>query len=148
MQLMKHTPWSLLRDIREEVNRLFDRDLLPAGEGWGEHGWCPKVDIKEAGDKFVVLAEIPGVDPKDLHISVENNKVTIKGEKSLEKRTKEDNYLKVERVSGIFNRQLNLPEYLNSEQATAKLHHGLLEISIPKKEAYIPKQVEVQVEEA
>ena len=148
MQLMKHTPWSLLRDIREEVNRLFDRELIPASESWGDYAWSPKVDIKEAEDKFIVLAEVPGVDAKDLQISIENNKVTLKGERNLEKRSKEENYLKVERISGTFYRQLNLPESLNSEEANAILHHGLLEISIPKKEAHTPKQVEIPIQEA
>ena len=92
---------------------------------------------------FVISADVPGVEPKDIEISMENNTLTIKGNRTLERKTKEEKYSRVERFSGTFYRQFTLPDHVNSEAIKAKGNHGVLEIIIPKKERHVPKRIRV-----
>jgi HSP20 family protein len=93
------------------------------------------------------LVDLPGVDPKDIQISIEDNFLTIKGEKESKHQTTEDKYSKVERYFGKFYRRFALPDYLDHEQISAKTKHGVLEISIPKKEQRVLKKIEIKTEE-
>lgn len=146
--IVKYNPWSILRGIQGEVNQLFDVDPnngeLPNME---TSQWSPKVDIKEEASQFIITADLPGINPKDIEISMENNVLSIKGVRKLERNIKEDNYSRMERFSGSFYRQFTLPDHVNSEAIQAKGKHGVLEILIPKKERHVPKKISVQADE-
>jgi HSP20 family protein len=146
--IVKYNPWSILRGIQGEVNQLFDVDPnngeLPNME---TSQWSPKVDIKEEASQFIITADLPGINPKDIEISMENNVLSIKGVRKLERNIKEDNYSRMERFSGSFYRQFTLPDHVNNEAIQAKGKHGVLEILIPKKERHVPKKISVQPDE-
>jgi len=150
--IVRYAPWSFLRDLEGEVNQLLDRNLRKPGFASnadtslaGE--WSPEVDIKEEADKFLITADLPGVDPKEIQVSMENNVLSIKGERKLERKVEENNFTRTERFSGTFYRRFTLPKEANGEQIQAKGKHGVLEISIPKKEPHTPKKIDVKVEE-
>ena len=107
--------------------------------------WAPAVDIYETEHELVVKADLPEVDPKDLDIRVENNILTIRGERKFEKKVNEDNYLRVERSYGSFSRSFSLANTVNPEAIKADYNNGVLTLTIPKREEAKPKQIKVNV---
>ena len=140
-----YQPWGLLNQLQRELER--------AHEGAGGEGsiataeWTPAVDIKEDSEKFVLLADIPGVKPEDIDISMENGVLTIKGEKKTEAKTEQEGYKRVERTYGSFYRRFSLPDTANADAISAKSRLGVLEIVIPKREAVKPKKINVEAQE-
>ncbi len=108
---------------------------------------CTEVDIKEEADKFVILADIPGVKPEDIEVNMEDGVLTIKGEKHSENKTEENGYKRVERTFGTFYRRFSLPDTADPEGITAKTKHGVLELVIPKREAAQPKKIKVEADD-
>lgn len=109
--------------------------------------WTPLVDIKEENDRFVVIADLPGVKKDDIQISLEQNILTLKGERQFEKSEHKNGYSRRERVQGQFYRRFSLPQTANDEKISAKYTHGVLEITIPKKEPAVEKKIEIKVED-
>lgn len=109
--------------------------------------WAPAVDIKEEKEQFVVIADLPGVEKDNIHISQENNILTLQGSRSEEKRTSQEGYSRVERTLGRFHRQFTLPQTADGSKISAKYKNGILEIVIPKKEKAVEKRIEVKIEE-
>lgn len=148
MALIRYQPRSLIRDMSEDMNRFFGNRfgtfLSPDESNAFDEGWIPAVDIKEEGDKFLVRADIPGVDPKDIEVSMENGVLTIHGKRESEVKDEKDGYRRVERVYGEFHRQFTLPDSADSEKISAKCEKGVLEISIGKSEARKPKRIAVK----
>jgi len=144
-----YSPWSLLRDIQGEVNHLLDRGLMPSADlsEVETSQWSPRVDIKEEIDRFVITADLPGVEPKEIEIAMDGQVLTLKGERKLERKAQEEKYSRVERFSGVFYRRFTLPDHVAGEKIQAKSKHGVLEIIIPKKERHVPKRIEVHSEE-
>jgi HSP20 family protein len=130
--------------LHEHLNRVF-------GEGFGRAEesnlttWAPAVDILETEHELVVKADLPDVDPKDLDIRVENNILTIRGERKFQKQVNENNYLRVERSYGSFARSFSLANTVNSEAIKADYQNGVLTLNIPKREEAKPKQIKVSV---
>jgi HSP20 family protein len=122
-------------------NELFDR----VGQESNLTTWAPAVDIFENEHELVVKADLPDVDPKDLDIRVENNLLTIRGERKFEKKSDEGSYLRVERAYGSFARSFSLANTVNSEAIKADYQNGVLTLSIPKREEAKPKQIKVNV---
>ena len=146
MTLMRWNPIKDIMAIQEEMNKLFDETLDKFSEGAiQERIWEPLVDIYEENDKFVIKAEVPDVDKKDIEITVEDNVLTIKGEKKLEKEEKKENYLRAERFYGSFRRSFTLPTTVDKEKIKAHLDKGVLTIEIPKKEETKPKKIAIDV---
>ena len=145
MAITRYEPWGLLNQLQRELER--------AREGGGGEGsiataeWAPAVDIKEESDKFVLQADIPGVKPEDIDVSMEDGVLTIKGEKKTEAKTEQEGYKRVERTYGSFYRRFSLPDTANPDAISAKSKHGVLEIVIPKREAVKPKKINVASEE-
>jgi HSP20 family protein len=131
--------------LQEQVNRLFGKVLERAGEESNLTTWAPAVDIYETEHELVVEADLPEVDPKDLDIRVENNLLTIRGERKFEKKVNEDNYLRIERAYGSFSRSFSLANTVNSEAIKADYQNGVLTLTIPKREEAKPKQIKVNV---
>src|SRR5262249_54860818 len=127
------------------INRLFS-DTFERAEGESNlTAWAPSVDIAESGHDLVVKADLPGVDPKGLDIRVENNILTIRGERKFEKKTEQENYLRVERTYSSFSRGFSLANWVNPEGIKADYSNGVLTLVIPKREEAKPKQIKVTV---
>src|SRR5580692_6764158 len=131
--------------LHEQVNRLFGNVLEHAGEESNLTSWAPAVDIYETEHELVVKADLPEVDPKELDIRVENNLLTIRGERKFEKKVNEDNYLRVERAYGSFSRSFSLANTVNADAIKADYQNGVLTLTIPKREEAKPKQIKVNV---
>jgi HSP20 family protein len=131
--------------LQEQVNRLFSDVLDRTGEESSLTTWAPAVDIYETEHELVVKADLPDVDAKDLDIRVENNILTIRGERKFEKRVSEENYLRVERAYGAFSRSFSLANTVNSEAIKADYQNGVLTLTVPKREEAKPKQIKVNV---
>jgi HSP20 family protein len=142
------TRWEPFRgtgSLQDQVNRLFSDVFERKAEESSLTAWAPSVDIYETEHELVVKADLPEVDPKDLDIRVENNILTIRGERKFEKKVNEENYLRVERAYGSFARSFTLANTVNSEAIKADYQNGVLTLSIPKKEEAKPKQFKVNV---
>ena len=142
--LNRWEPFRNAATLREQLNRMF-------GEGFSRQEesnlttWAPAVDILETEHELVVKADLPDIDPKDLDIRVENNILTIRGERKFEKQVNENNYLRVERAYGSFARSFSLANSVNSEAIKADYQNGVLTLHIPKREEAKPKQIKVNV---
>jgi len=131
--------------LQDQINRLFNDTLEHAGQESNLTAWAPAVDIYENEHELVVKADLPDVDPKDLDIRVENNLLTLRGERKFEKKVTEENYLRVERAYGTFSRSFSLSNSVNPEAIKADYHNGVLTLAIPKREEAKPKQIKVNV---
>jgi len=131
--------------LQEQINRVFGDVVGRAGEESNLTPWAPAVDIYETEHELVVKADLPDVDPQDLDIRVENNILTIRGERKFENKVNEENYLRVERSYGSFSRSFQLANSVNSEAIKADYQNGVLTLSIPKREEAKPKQIKVNV---
>jgi HSP20 family protein len=146
MALMRYEPWRGLDRLHNEMDRLF-RSYLPA-ESDNEMSssvcdWTPAVDVKEEDDRFLIQADIPGVDPKDIEVHMDKGMLTIKGERKSEARDEHNGYKRVERVYGSFFRRFTMPDTADAENIKAESKNGVLEIVIPKKPAEQPRRIEV-----
>jgi HSP20 family protein len=138
-------PFRGVTTLQEQANRMFNELLGRQGEESSLTSWAPAVDIYETEHELVVKADLPDVDSKDLDIRVENNVLTIRGERKFEKKVNEENYLRVERAYGAFSRSFSLASTVNSEAIKADYQNGVLTLSIPKREEAKPKQIKVNV---
>jgi len=147
MTLIKYNPARSLFDLRSNVDRLFEEFFSPDRKIWPESSLAvvPAVDLEENDDAFMITAELPGMDKKDIHITFENNVLSISGEKKAEKEMKEENFHRLERSYGKFQRSFELPGYVDREKIDADYKDGVLTITIPKAEEAKPKQIEVKV---
>jgi HSP20 family protein len=131
-------PWTGMAAFKQEMDRLFDRftglkwDEFPTlGElTLGE--WAPSLDLSETKENFVVKAEVPGMDAKDIEISLQEDLLTIKGEKKQEKEEKDERHHRVERAYGAFTRSVRLPVSVDGSKVNATFKNGLLTITLPK----------------
>ena len=147
MALVPWKPFDELTSFRREMDRLWDRffserpalDML-------EKGWEPTMDITETKSDLIVKAELPGIDPKEIDISLTGDTLTIKGEKQQEKEEKEENYYRIERSYGIFSRTIKLPMSVQNDKIKASYQHGVLKITLPKSEEAKQKLVKIKVE--
>ena len=145
MSLIRYNnPWNLLNNLQRELyspeyNRLSDDDASAATANW-----APSVDIREDEKAFTLLADIPGVNPKDIEISMEKGVLTIKGERQSESVEENENYRRVERLSGQFYRRFTLPDTADADKIEAKSEHGVLTITIPKQKVAASRRIEVK----
>ena len=141
-------PFREFDKMRKEMDRLWDSffegGLRRRAEGGGE--WLPSLDVSETKNELVVKAEVPGMDPKDIDISLSDGMLTIKGEKKQEKEEKEADYHLVERSYGAFTRSVQLPKEVQSEKINASYKNGILKITLPKSEEAKKKEIKIKVE--
>ncbi len=145
-ELMEWRPFREVSRLRREMDRLWE-DYFGSGRRalqplQGE--FAPAVDVKETADQIVVKAEVPGIDAKDINISVTGDVLTIKGEKKSEREEKDENYHVVERSYGSFSRSLVLPAAADLDKIEAKYDKGVLTVTCPKKEEVKPKAIEIK----
>ena len=145
MNIVKYDPFRELRSLQDEMTRLFT-GVAPAQFNREEmtHGaWAPSVDIFEDKDRLILEAELPGMNRDDFEISVENNVITLRGERKFEKKTEGDNYHRVERSYGSFTRSFTLPQTVTADGATADFENGVLRVSLPKREETKARRIEI-----
>jgi HSP20 family protein len=138
-------PYRGAATLQEQINRMFGESVGHAGEESNLTPWAPAVDIYETESELVVKADLPDVDPQNLDIRVENNILTIRGERKFESKVKEDNYLRIERAYGSFSRSFSLANSVKSDAIKADYQNGVLTLSLPKREEAKPKQIKVTV---
>jgi len=131
--------------FQEQFNRLFSEAFDRSSDESSITTWAPAVDIFETEHELVVKADLPDIKPEELDIRVENNILTIRGERKFEKQVNENNYLRVERAYGSFSRSFSLANTVNSDAIKAEYKDGVLTLTIPKREEAIPKQIKVNV---
>jgi HSP20 family protein len=144
---MRNSDW---RGFRSEIDRLFE-DFLTTGRGLattqgqakGSAFWAPAVDVSEDGQNFVVHAELPGIKQEDIDIELENNVLTLKGQRKFERKDEKENYHFVERSYGSFYRSFTLPRNVDPNGIQANFGDGVLTISIPKAEEAKPRKVQI-----
>ena len=146
MSIVRYDPFRDLRTLQEEVNRLFSTNLTRAfgDEGIGRGAWAPSVDIYENKDQIVLEAELPGMKQEEFDLSIENNVITLRGERKFEKTDETDNYHRVERSYGSFTRSFTLPQTVSAEGATAEYSNGVLRVTLPKREETKARRIEVK----
>jgi len=145
MTIVRYDPFRDLRTLQEEVNRLFSTNLSRSfgDEGIGRGAWAPSVDIYENKDQIVLEAELPGMKQEDFDLSIENNVITLRGERKFEKTDEADNYHRVERSYGAFTRSFTLPQTVSAEGATAEYNNGVLRVTLPKREETKSRRIQV-----
>jgi HSP20 family protein len=148
---MAITRWRPFRDmvsIQDEMNKLFDdffgRPLVRTE--WTEGVWSPSVDVSEDKDNVIIKAEMPGVSKDDVRISVQDNVLTLKGEKKQEKEEKDKNYHRTERSYGSFCRSFQLPTTVKTDKIKASYKGGVLSVTLPKTEEVKPKEIPIGTE--
>lgn len=133
--------------IRQIFDRLFDNQLFQEGSTDDSSvvtsQWIPRVDIKEENDRFVLMADLPGIDPEQIEVSMDKGILTIKGERQSENRTETERYSRIERAHGTFHRRFALPDSADPDGITADGRNGVLEITIPKRPETTPRRIQV-----
>ena len=148
MSMTRWEPFRGLNTLQEQVNRLFEDSVTGTRSGQAElASWAPAVDIFETENELVVKADLPDVQEKDIDVRVENNTLTIRGERKFNNEVHEDNYLRVERAYGTFTRSFSLPNTVNTEGIHAEYRSGVLSVRMPKREETKPKQIKISVSE-
>ncbi|HEY6873635.1 MAG TPA: Hsp20/alpha crystallin family protein [Geobacteraceae bacterium] len=146
MAIVRYNPFRELRTMQEQMNRLLDLAWnREAGEELKEGTWQPPVDIYEDEESVVIKAEVPDIDQKDIEVRIEENTLTLKGERKLDQSIRKENYHRVERYYGPFQRSFSLPATIDQEKVKANCERGVLTVILPKKEEKKPKQITVEV---
>ena len=153
MAVIRWEPFRDLVSLQDRMNRLFDESLRSrsgAGTGheedWALGGsWAPPVDIYEQDGNIALKAELPGIDPKDVELRVENNVLTLRGHRKLDQEVKKENYHRVERAYGTFMRSFTLPTVVDTEKIQAEYRDGVLRVVLPKREEAKPKQISINI---
>lgn len=149
MTLIRWEPARELQSIQSEMNRLFNTFFEPSAGGNGGGAplrrWSPAMDLVETDDHFVLRADLPGVSEDDVKIELEDNVLTLSGERKAAHQESKEGYYRVERAYGSFSRTLTLPEGVNADSISANFDRGVLEVRIPKPEQRKPRKVEISV---
>ena len=151
MALVRWEPVRELHTIQHEMNRLFNTFFDAPSAGAGQSGtggarrWVPAMDLVETEDQFVLRADLPGLTQEDVAIEVQENVLTLSGERKFEHQVKKDGFYRLERGAGQFNRSLTLPDGVNADAIAATFDKGVLEVRIPKPEQRKPRRVEISV---
>jgi len=145
MAIIRWDPFRDMTTLRERMNRLFEDMAASRGEekDLTTSSWAPAVDIYETENEVVLTAEIPGIEEKDIEIKVEDNTLTLKGERKFEKETKEENYHRIERAYGCFFRSFTLPAFVDQDRIEAEHENGVLKIRMPKRAELKPRKVKI-----
>jgi HSP20 family protein len=145
MTLIRYEPWQVVGRLQRQIDQIFsDSFASPAATGENSVAWIPTVDIHEETEKFVVRADLPGVDPKDISITAENRVLTLRGQRTFERSDNQKGFEHLERVEGSFLRRFTLPDNVQDDQIKARHINGVLEVTIPKVAAPEPRRVSVE----
>jgi HSP20 family protein len=148
MALVRWEPAREINSLQQEMNRLFSTFFdTPTGSvaNGGARRWIPAMDLVETEDHFVLRADLPGVPEEDVQIELEDNVLTVSGDRKTEHEERKEGYYRVERATGAFRRSLTLPEGVDADAIAARFDKGVLEVRIPKPEERKPRRVQIQV---
>ena len=150
MSITRYDPFRDLKSLQDEVNRLFSSNFSRSfgDEGIARGAWTPNVDIFENKDEIVLEAELPGMNREDFELTIENNVLTLRGERRFEKKDEADNYHRVERAYGSFTRSFTLPQIVSAEGAAAEYKNGVLRVALRKREEVKARRIEITGESA
>lgn len=137
-----YEPWGLRRELFREFNKLYDRASQDASSG-ATADWAPAVDIEEYTDKFVLYADVPGVDPKSIEVTLEKGVLTLSGNREPAAEQSGVERRRVERATGRFHRRFALPDTVDSDAVSASNRNGVLEVTIPKRPQVQPRRIAV-----
>jgi HSP20 family protein len=143
--ITRRDPFLTLANWHEQLNRLFENNLVGPTDASAMTTWAPSVDIYETENELVLKADLPDMNEKDLDVRVENNMLTIRGERKFEQKVKEENYLRIERTYGSFSRSFSLPNTVSAESIKAEYKNGVLTVEMPKRAESKPKQVKINL---
>ena len=143
MTMSRWDPFRELSSIQNELNRLFGR-TFSSEAGDREATWVPAIDVAETQERFVITAELPGVEPSDVDISVENSILALRGERKFYRETNEDDFHRIERRFGTFVRSITLPSTADPERVNASFDAGVLTIEVPKREEAKPRKIQIK----
>lgn len=146
--LIQRDPFNGWRGIQEDMNRIFSTTTArpaQAEEGLVRGNWVPLVDIQEGESSIILEADLPGLKPGDFKLSIENNILTLSGERRREKSTASGSYHRVERQYGSFTRTFTLPSTVDVEKVAAEFRHGVLRVTLPKREELRARQIQIEV---
>lgn len=146
MAIVRWDPFRELTSLQSEVNRLFSR--ASGGDGVERQSWIPSVDVVESKDAITLKAELAGMDPSDISLEVEDNVLTVSGERRFQEEVDEDKYYRIERRYGSFSRSIALPQGADPDKIDAQYENGVLVVTVPKVEAAKPKRISVGVKGA
>ncbi|MCU0767436.1 MAG: Hsp20/alpha crystallin family protein [Gammaproteobacteria bacterium] len=146
MSLIVRDPWQMLDQWRKEMDQVLGGHPMARDDATRVVGsdWMPAVDIKEEQDRFVLHADIPGVRPEDIEVSMDNGVLTIRGERRHESQESTEGYKRLERQHGVFIRRFALPDSVDPERIAATGNNGVLEVSLPKAEKQQPRKIQVK----
>ncbi len=148
MTVYRYEPWNLYRQLHNDINRVLESTLAGTGEEDSSSvvtsHWTPPVDIEEEKDRFVLYADIPGVEPGQISITMDDGVLTIKGERGEESEQERETCKRTERARGIFYRRFSLPDTADAERISARGNNGVLEVVIPKQERLQPRRIAVE----
>ncbi|TAN03919.1 MAG: Hsp20/alpha crystallin family protein [Rhodanobacteraceae bacterium] len=149
MYIQRSAYWPAAGHFPRDFGRVFSRLFDEAGNDQSDVGaseWAPRVDIREEDKRFVIEADIPGVDPKAIEISMDKGVLSLEGERKSEHKAEDGKFTRVERVHGVFHRRFALPDSADADGIRATGKHGVLEIEIPKRPEAAPRKIEIAVE--
>jgi HSP20 family protein len=144
MSLSRYEPWVLMTRMHRDLDRLFNAPVASDDAQASVVDWAPPVDIREEDRQFVLHADLPGVEAKNIDVSLEKGVLTIRGRRDLAAREEKDGFRRVERVNGEFFRRFTLPDTADSQAVKARFTNGVLEVAIPKQAQVLPRRIEVQ----
>jgi HSP20 family protein len=145
MDLMKWEPFGELSSLRRQMDRLWDSFFGREPAIFERGRWVPAIDISETKDEIVVKAEIPGMDEKDISVTLSGDNLMIKGERKSEKEEKDKQFHRIERSYGVFQRTIRLPVGVDADKIKANYVKGVLEVHLPKKAEIKPKEIPIKV---
>jgi len=146
MAIVKYNPFRDLRSMQDQMNRLLDMAWnRESGEELREGLWQPMVDIYEDETSVIIKAEVPGIDQNDIEVRIEDNTLTLRGERKHDQTVQKENYHRVERYYGSFQRSFSLPHSIDQGNVRATCDKGVLTVTLPKREETKPKQIKVEV---
>ncbi len=144
MAITRWNPMRELMSMHDQLGRLFEGYGTPPSDHETEYGtWAPAVDLKEEDKRYVIQADMPGVKKEDIEINLENNVLSIRGERKFEGEVKKETYHRIERAYGKFVRSFTLPARVAADRISATQKNGTLEIIVPKAEESLPKKIEI-----
>lgn len=149
MAIVRWDPFEAFLGAQDDLTRMFRRNWFSVAEGDEParvSAWTPAVDIYETDDSVTVEAELPGVDPRDIRVSLDEGVLRLAGERKLKKEVHEENYLRVERAYGTFERAIRLAGEVDSDKVTARYDNGVLRVTVPKVAPKAPKTIPIKVE--